>query len=32
MKNEMNQGELEMFKATGFFDEKAIAIQQTKED
>ncbi len=31
MKNEMNQNELEMFKATGFFKEKAIAIQHLKD-
>ena len=31
MKSEMNQDELEMFKATGFFDEKAIAIQHIKD-
>jgi phosphorylcholine metabolism protein LicD len=31
MKSEMIQDELEMFKATGFFDEKAIAIQHIKD-
>ncbi len=31
MKSEMIQNELEMFKATGFFAEKAIAIQHIKD-
>ena len=31
MKSELMQNELKMFKATGFFDEKAIAIQHIQD-